>query len=74
MFLLFVNHFTWIICLLFTLRHFDTINMLKIILNKSYMLINQCYAFEPHEPHVTLVEYVYLRLFILLTWIKILDG
>jgi hypothetical protein len=34
---------------------------------KSYMLLNQCHAFEPHEPHVTLVEYeMYLRLFILL--------
>jgi hypothetical protein len=42
---------------------------------KSYMLINQCHAFEPHEPHVTLVEYeMYLRLFIFLTWIKIPDG
>jgi hypothetical protein len=43
------------------------------------MLINQCYAFEPHEPHVTLVEYeMYLRLFIFLTWIKnpgwVIDG
>jgi hypothetical protein len=39
------------------------------------MLINLCYAFEPHEPHVTLVEYeMYLRLFIFLTWIKIPDG
>jgi hypothetical protein len=75
MFLLFVNHFTWIICLLFTLRYFDAINMLKIMLNKSYMLINQCHAFELHEPHVTLVEYeMYLRLFIFLTWIKIPDG
>jgi hypothetical protein len=35
------------------------------MLIKSYMLINLCYAFEPHEPHVTLVEYeMYLRLFI----------
>jgi hypothetical protein len=42
---------------------------------KSYMLLNQCLAFEPHESHVTLVEYeMYLRLFIFLTWIKILDG
>jgi hypothetical protein len=47
--------------------------------NKSYMLINKCHAFEPHEPHVTLVEYeMYLCLFIFLTWIKnpewITDG
>jgi hypothetical protein len=42
---------------------------------KSYMLLNQCHAFESHEPYVTLVEYeMYLRLFIFLTWIKILDG
>jgi hypothetical protein len=41
------------------------------MLTKSYMLINQCHAFEPHEPHVTLVEYeMYLRLFIFLIWIK----
>jgi hypothetical protein len=38
------------------------------------MLINLYYAFEPHEPHVTLVEYeMYLRLFIFLNWIKIPD-
>ena len=31
--------------------------------------------FEPHEPHVTLVEYdTYLRLFIFIIWIKIPDG
>jgi hypothetical protein len=36
---------------------------------KNYMLINLCYAFGPHEPHITLVEYeMYLRL------LKILDG
>jgi hypothetical protein len=45
------------------------------MLTKSYILINLCYAFEPHEPHVTFVEYeMYLRLFIFLTWIKIPDG
>jgi hypothetical protein len=30
------------------------------MLIKSYMLINLCYAFEPHEPHVTLVDFSYL--------------
>ena len=39
------------------------------------MLLNMCQAFEPHEPHVTLVEYeMYLRLFIFIIWIKIPDG
>ena len=29
------------------------------------MMLNLCQTFEPHEPHVTLVEYdTYLRLFI----------
>jgi hypothetical protein len=41
---------------------------------QSYILIKQCHAFEPHEPHVIFVEYeMYLRLFIFLTWIKIPD-
>jgi hypothetical protein len=26
------------------------------MLIKSYMLINLCYAFEPHEPYVTLLS------------------
>jgi hypothetical protein len=39
------------------------------------MLLKQCQPFEPHEPRVILVEYeMYLRLFIFITWIKILNG
>ena len=39
------------------------------------MLLNLYQAFEPHEPHVTFVEYeMHLRLFIFIIWIKILDG
>ena len=47
----------------------------KIVTIKSSMLLNLCQAFEPHEPHVTLVEYdTYLRLFIFIIWIKNRDG
>jgi hypothetical protein len=39
--------------------------MLKNVPTKSYMQSNRVMPFEPHEPHVTLVEYEkYLRLFI----------
>jgi len=47
----------------------------KIVTTKSYMQLNPCLAFEPHEPHVTLVKYeMYLHLFIFFIWIKISDG
>jgi hypothetical protein len=36
------------------------------------MLLNQCHAFEPHEPYVALVEYE--TLVYSLIWIKIPDG
>jgi hypothetical protein len=73
-FLLFVIHFTLIICLLFKLRSFDATNSAKTVSTKSYMLLNQYHAFVPHEPHVTLVEYeMYLRSFIFLLD-KTLDG
>jgi hypothetical protein len=40
------------------------------------MQLNQCQPFEPHEPHVILVEYdMYLRLlYFSILWIKIPDG
>ena len=43
----------------------------KIVITKSWMLLNLCKPFEPHELQVTLVEYdTYLRLFIFIIWIK----
>jgi len=39
------------------------------------MQLNQCLAFEPHEPYVILAEYeMYLRLPLHFIWIKIPDG
>ena len=39
------------------------------------MQLNQCLAFEPHEPYVILAEYkMYLRLPLQFIWIKIPDG
>jgi hypothetical protein len=47
----------------------------KIVTTKSYMQLNQCLAFEPHEPYVILAEYkMYLRLPLHFIWIKIPDG
>jgi len=47
----------------------------KIVRTKSYMHLNQCLAFEPHEPYVILAEYeMYLRLPLHSIWIKIPDG
>jgi len=47
----------------------------KIVATKSYMQLNLCLAFEPHEPHVILAEYeMYLLLSLHFIWIKILDG
>jgi len=47
----------------------------KIVTTKSYMQFNQCLSFEPHEPHVILVEYeMYLHLPLHFIWIKIPDG
>jgi len=38
------------------------------------MQLNQCLAFETHEPHVILAEYeMYLRLSLHFIWIKIPD-
>jgi len=46
----------------------------KILTTKSYMQLNQCLAFEPHESHVILAEYeMYLRLPLHFIWIKIPD-
>jgi hypothetical protein len=73
MFLLFIIHFT-IICLLFKLSPFDATNGAKTVSTKSYMLLNQCHAFESHEPmlHLLSTRYTYACLFSY--WIKILDG
>jgi len=39
------------------------------------MQMNQCLAFEPHEPYVILAENeMYLRLSLHFIWIKIPDG
>jgi len=47
----------------------------KIVTTKSYMKLNQCLAFKPHEPYVILAEYeMYLRLTLHFIWMKILDG
>ena len=47
----------------------------KIVTTKSYVQLNQCLAFEPHEPHVILAEYeMCLRLPLHFIWIKIPDG
>ena len=53
----------------------DATLTLKFVTTKSYMQLNQCLAFESHEPHVTLAKYeMYLCLFIFFIWIKIPDG
>jgi len=47
----------------------------KTTTTKSYMQLNQCRAFEPHEPYVILAEYeMYLRLSLHFIWIKISNG
>ena len=47
----------------------------KIVTTKSYMQLNQCLAFEPHEAYVILAEYeMYLRSPLHFIWIKISDG
>jgi len=45
-----------------------------MVTTKSYMQLNQCLVFEPHEPYVILAEYeMYLRLPLHFIWIKIPD-
>ena len=73
--MLFIIHVYLIMCLNRLMLNLMLLNCLKLQLNKSYLQLNQCQPFEPHEPHVILLSMICTyACFTFQYFRKILDG